>query len=98
MFQLACRQQQACPRIGTWNPMAFIHQRKPRICVLTYKALTRLLRHAESRVRDRAEIIVDEYTLEDAVLRGRQMQQRGDIDVLVSATGFAGRQHRGHRL
>ena len=69
--------------------MAFIHQRKPRICVLTYKALTRLLRHAESRVRDRAEIIVDEYTLEDAVLRGRQMQQRGDIDVLVSAGSIA---------
>ncbi|MBN8503034.1 MAG: propionate catabolism operon regulatory protein PrpR [Burkholderiales bacterium] len=59
--------------------------RKPRICVLTYKALTGLVLQAEQAFRDRADIAVDEYVLDDAVFRGRQLQQQGQVDVLVSA-------------
>ncbi|MFH7042252.1 propionate catabolism operon regulatory protein PrpR [Paucibacter sp. JuS9] len=65
--------------------MVFPYQRKPRICVLTYKALTGLVLSAESRFRDRAEITVDEYVLDDAMFRGRQIEQQGDVDVVVSA-------------
>lgn len=60
-------------------------RRRPRICVLTYKALTGLVLSAEAAFRDRADIVVDEYLLDDAVFRGRQLQHQGDVDVLVSA-------------
>ena len=60
-------------------------RRKPRICVLTYKALTGLVVAAEQTFRDRAEILVDEYGLDDAVFRGRQLEQQGQVDVLLSA-------------
>ncbi len=65
--------------------MAFNSPRKPRICVLTYKALTGLVLAAQLKARNRAEISVDEYILDDAVARGRHMQTHGDIDVIVSA-------------
>ena len=58
---------------------------KPRIHVLTYKALTGLVLQARARVHDQAVISVDEYILDDAIARGRQLQQQGEIDVLVSA-------------
>ncbi len=65
--------------------MPFASQRKPRICVLTYKALTGLVLKVQANAHDRADILVDEYILDDAVARGRQLQQQGDIDVIVSA-------------
>ena len=65
--------------------MVFPYQRKPRLCVLTYKALTGLVLSSEGRFRDRAEIVIDEYGLDDAMLRGRQLQQQGEVDVVVSA-------------
>ena len=65
--------------------MVFPYQRKPRICVLTYKALTGLVLNSEARFRERADIVIDEYVLEDAMFHGHQLQQQGDIDVVVSA-------------
>lgn len=65
--------------------MVFPHQRKPRICVLTYKALTGLVLNSEVRYRDRADIVIDEYVLDDVMFHGRKLQQQGDIDVVVSA-------------
>ena len=64
--------------------MVFPYQRKPRICVLTYKALIGLVLNSEARFRERADIVIDEYVLEDAMFHGHQLQQQGDIDVVVS--------------
>ncbi len=59
--------------------------RKPRICVLTYKSLTRLLVDAELKYRKRADVVLDEVILDDAIAHGRALQAQGETDVLVSA-------------
>ena len=64
-------------------------KRRPRICVLTYTALTRLVRLAESRLQDRADIVVDEYTLGDAVLHAYELHRNTRIDVIVSPASVA---------
>ena len=67
--------------------MSLQKERKPRICILAYKALTHLVRKAD--MLGRAEIVIDEYTLDDVVLRASEVARDERVDVVVSPDSVA---------
>ncbi len=69
--------------------MGFSDIRRPRVCVLTYRSLTHLVRLAEVKLQDRADVIVDEYSLDDAVLHAHELYGSTNFDVIVSPASVA---------
>lgn len=59
--------------------------RKPRICVFSYGALTRLVHAAVPEFAHRADIQVLEVVLDEALRVGRELDQSRTHDVIISA-------------
>ena len=62
-----------------------ILSRKPRLCVFSYGALTRLVHAAVPEFAHRADIQVLEVVLDEALRVGREIDQTRAHDVLISA-------------
>ncbi|WP_413855963.1 PrpR N-terminal domain-containing protein [Candidatus Aalborgicola defluviihabitans] len=59
--------------------------RKPRLCVFSYGALTRLVHAAVPEFNHRADIQVLEVVLDEALRVGRELDQSRAHDVIISA-------------
>ena len=59
--------------------------RKPRLCIFSYGALTRLVHTAVPEFADRADIQVLEVVLDEALCVGRDIAQTRAHDVIISA-------------
>ncbi|CAG1004575.1 Propionate catabolism operon regulatory protein [Burkholderiales bacterium] len=59
--------------------------RKPRLCIISYKALSQLIRGVLEEFADRAEIEVVEVVMDNALALGRELERHNRVDVIVSA-------------
>ncbi len=67
--------------------------RKPRLCVFSYGALTRLVHAAVPEFAHRADIKVLEVVLDEALRVGREIDQSREYDVIISAGANASLLH-----
>jgi len=58
---------------------------QPRICVISYKALSRLVPEAISEFDGRATIDIVDVVFDEALEKARQLERDGEADVIVSA-------------
>ncbi len=64
---------------------AFPNARRPRICVISYKALSRLVPEVIDEFAHRATIDVFDVVFDEALEKARQLERDGEADVIVSA-------------
>lgn len=64
--------------------------RRPRICVISYKGLSRLTHILTPEFEDRATIEVVDATFDGALEKARQLERDKTADVIVTAGGNAG--------
>lgn len=59
--------------------------RKPRICVLSFSRLSRLVESVAADYASRIELVVENRRFGDAVAQAQALIERGDVDVFISA-------------
>ena len=74
---------------------AFPNARRPRICVISYKALSRLVPEVIDEFAHRATIDVFDVVFDEALEKARQLERDGEADVIVSAGANATEPTRG---
>jgi transcriptional regulator, propionate catabolism operon regulatory protein len=60
-------------------------QRRPRICVLAFPRLARLVEQAAVELTDQLELIVEHRRFSDAIAQAQALIARGDVDGFISA-------------
>ena len=58
---------------------------KPRICVLGYKGLSRLVESVLSEFETKANIVVIDQVLDDALLFAQELERNGETDLIITA-------------
>ena len=64
---------------------ALLNLRRPRICVISYKALSRLIPEVIDEFESRATIEVVDVVFDEALEKARQLERDDGADVIVSA-------------
>lgn len=59
--------------------------RKPRICIMSYKGLSRLVHSVLTDYENQADIVVVDQVFDDALTVGKDLERNKETDVIISA-------------